>query len=206
MINSIYVMKELMTQFTGDPAISLFMRIAMGLSFNEKNPNEWAKILQQDVEVWIYRRRIDERRFWFSSSRAFQLLSDGSAGWHGESIAKSVYDVMLLSKIGSAWVSLTKLRAAGFHYFQTTAFRPAPPLRQDRLWLFALFSAGERKKEPSASIWRTGNFDFLRNLSTGSTMPETIIWGWGQQMRLVIFLTSSCQRVQELRYVVYVRS
>lgn len=92
----------------------LFMRVAMGLSYNEKNPTEWAK------------------RFYNKMSR-FEYISGGSTNVSAgtvksalsncylleihddmEHIAKSVADVMLLSKgSGGIGASVTKLRAAG---------------------------------------------------------------------------------------------
>jgi len=91
-----------------------FMRVAMGLSYNEENPTLWAK------------------RFYDKMSR-FEYLAGGStnlgAGTNKPAlsncflleiqddmnhIAKSVADVMLLSKSsGGLGVSVTKLRAAG---------------------------------------------------------------------------------------------
>ena len=92
----------------------LFMRIAMGLSFNEKEPTEWAK------------------RFYNKMSR-LEYLAGGSTNIHAgtirpalsncflleihddiEHIAKSVADVIKLSKAsGGIGASITKLRAAG---------------------------------------------------------------------------------------------
>lgn len=92
----------------------LFMRIAMGLAYNEKNPNEWAK------------------RFYDKMSR-LEYLAGGSTNIHSgtirpalsncflleihddiEHIAKSVADVIKLSKAsGGIGASITKLRAAG---------------------------------------------------------------------------------------------
>ncbi|TSC57420.1 MAG: ribonucleotide-diphosphate reductase subunit alpha [Parcubacteria group bacterium Greene0416_79] len=91
-----------------------FMRIAMGLAFNEKNPTEWAK------------------RFYDKLSR-LEYLAGGSTNIHAgtirpalsncfllevqddiEHIAKSVADVIKLSKAsGGIGASITKLRAAG---------------------------------------------------------------------------------------------
>src|SRR3989344_2264480 len=91
-----------------------FMRVAMGLSYNEKNPNEWAK------------------KFYDKMSR-FEYIAGGSTNIHAgtprpalsncflleihddiEHIAKSVADVIKLSKAsGGIGASITKLRAAG---------------------------------------------------------------------------------------------
>jgi len=92
----------------------LFMRLAMGLAFNEAKPNEWAK------------------RFYDKMSR-LEYLAGGSTNIHAgtpnpalsncflleihddiEHIAKSVADVIKLSKAsGGIGASITKLRAAG---------------------------------------------------------------------------------------------
>ncbi len=91
-----------------------FMRLAMGLAFNEAKPNEWAK------------------RFYDKMSR-LEYLAGGSTNIHAgtvrpalsncflleihddiEHIAKSVADVIKLSKAsGGIGASITKLRAAG---------------------------------------------------------------------------------------------
>ena len=91
-----------------------FMRIAMGLAYNEKNPTEWAK------------------KFYDKMSR-LEYLAGGSTNIHAgaprpalsncflleihddiEHIAKSVADVIKLSKAsGGIGASITKLRAAG---------------------------------------------------------------------------------------------
>jgi len=91
-----------------------FMRVAMGLSFNEDNPTEWAI------------------KFYNKMSR-HEYLAGGSTNMHAGTvkpsvsncflmqvedtmvhIAKSVSDVLLLSKAsGGIGCSLTKLRAAG---------------------------------------------------------------------------------------------
>ena len=91
-----------------------FMRVAMGLSYNEKNPNEWAK------------------KFYDKMSR-FEYIAGGSTNLgsgttrpalsncylleiHDDMvhIAKSVSDVLLLSKgSGGIGASITKLRASG---------------------------------------------------------------------------------------------
>lgn len=106
-----------------------FMRLAMGLSYNEKNPTEWA------------------RKFYGKMSR-LEYLAGGSTNIHAgtprpalsncflleihddiEHIAKSVADVIKLSKAsGGIGASITKLRAAGspLSSNNTTSSGPTP--------------------------------------------------------------------------------
>ena len=106
-----------------------FMRIAMGLAYNEKNPTEWAK------------------KFYDKLSR-LEYLAGGSTNIHAgtprpalsncflleihddiEHIAKSVADVIKLSKAsGGIGASITKLRAAGspLSSNNTTSSGPTP--------------------------------------------------------------------------------
>ncbi len=97
-----------------EPPQYFFMRIAMGLAYNEQNPTEWAK------------------KFYDKMSR-LEYLAGGSTNIHAgtpnpalsncflleihddiEHIAKSVADVIKLSKAsGGIGASITKLRAAG---------------------------------------------------------------------------------------------
>jgi ribonucleoside-diphosphate reductase alpha chain len=106
-----------------------FMRIAMGLAYNEKNPTEWAK------------------KFYDRMSR-LEYIAGGSTNIHAgtprpalsncflleihddiEHIAKSVADVIKLSKAsGGIGASITKLRAAGspLSSNNTTSSGPTP--------------------------------------------------------------------------------
>lgn len=108
-----YAIKDMKQEPTETPQY-LFMRIAMGLSYNEENPTEWAI------------------KFYDKMSR-HEFIAGGStnlaAGTNKPSlancflleihddmshIAKSVADVMLLSKgSGGIGASITKLRASG---------------------------------------------------------------------------------------------
>lgn len=109
-----YALKNPKTQESVETPQYFFMRVAMGLSINEKNPTEVAK------------------RFYDKMSR-FEYIAGGSTNLgagtprpalsncylleiHDDMghIAKSVADVMLLSKgSGGIGASMTKLRAAG---------------------------------------------------------------------------------------------
>ncbi len=91
-----------------------FMRVAMGLSYNEENPTEWAK------KFYLKMSKMDfiaggscnlgagTTRPALSNCFLLQVEDDM------EHIAKSVSDVMMLSKMsGGLGVSITKLRASG---------------------------------------------------------------------------------------------
>ena len=91
-----------------------FMRIAMGLSYNEENPTEWAKKFYHKMSRmdFIAGRSCNlgagTTRPALSNCFLLQVEDDM------EHIAKSVSDVMMLSKMsGGLGVSMTKLRASG---------------------------------------------------------------------------------------------
>jgi len=92
----------------------LFMRIAMGLSFNEENPGEWAKIFYTKMSKLEYiaggscNLGAGTTRPTLSNCFLLQVEDDM------EHISKSVSDVMMLSKMsGGLGVSMTKLRSSG---------------------------------------------------------------------------------------------
>ncbi len=92
----------------------LFMRIAMGLSYNEKDPTEWAKKFYHKMSKMEYiaggstNLGAGTTRPALSNCFLLEIQDDM------EHIAKSVADVMLLSKgSGGLGASVTKLRAGG---------------------------------------------------------------------------------------------
>ncbi|MDQ3076738.1 MAG: ribonucleoside-diphosphate reductase subunit alpha [bacterium] len=92
----------------------LFMRIAMGLSFNEDNPTEWAKKFYKKMSKMEYiaggstNLGAGTTRPALSNCFLLEIHDDMNH------IAKSVADVMLLSKgSGGIGASVTKLRAGG---------------------------------------------------------------------------------------------
>ena len=108
-----YIIKNTKQQAVETPQY-FFMRVAMGLSYNEKNPTEWAKKFYNKMS------RMDfisggscclgagTTRPALSNCYLLQVEDDM------EHIAKSVSDVMILSKMsGGLGVSMTKLRASG---------------------------------------------------------------------------------------------
>ena len=61
-----------------------FMRVAMGLSYNEKNPTLWAKRFYDKMSRLEYhRRRFDEPRRGHDAPDAFELLPHADARRHG---------------------------------------------------------------------------------------------------------------------------
>lgn len=92
----------------------LFMRVAMGLSYNEENPTEWAKRFYNKMSKHEYiaggstNLGAGTTRPTLSNCFLLEMHDDM------EHIAKTVSDVMLLSKgSGGLGVSVSKLRAAG---------------------------------------------------------------------------------------------
>jgi len=91
-----------------------FMRIAMGLSYNEKNPTEWAKRFYEKFSRHEYipggSTNVNGGTAHPALSNCFLLEMHDDM----DHIAKSVSDVMKISKAtGGLGVSVTKLRAAG---------------------------------------------------------------------------------------------
>lgn len=91
-----------------------FMRIAMGLSYNEKNPTEYAKKFYQKMSRHEYiaggstNLGAGTNKPALSNCYLLEIHDDMNH------IAKSVSDIMLLSKgSGGIGASITKLRAAG---------------------------------------------------------------------------------------------
>ncbi len=91
-----------------------FMRVAMGLSYNEDNPTEWAKKFYHKMSRHDFiaggscNLGAGTTRPALSNCFLLQVEDDM------EHIAKSVSDVMMLSKMsGGLGVSMTKLRASG---------------------------------------------------------------------------------------------
>ncbi len=91
-----------------------FMRVAMGLSYNEDNPTEWAKRFYNKMSRMDFiaggscNLGAGTTRPALSNCFLLQVEDDM------QHIAKSVSDVMMLSKMsGGLGVSMTKLRASG---------------------------------------------------------------------------------------------
>ncbi|HYC82928.1 MAG TPA: ribonucleoside-diphosphate reductase subunit alpha, partial [Candidatus Paceibacterota bacterium] len=92
----------------------LFMRVAMGLAYNEKDPNEWAKKFYHKMSKLEYiaggSTNLGSGTTRPALSNCFLLEIQDNM----EHISKTVSDVMLLSKdSGGIGLSVTKLRATG---------------------------------------------------------------------------------------------
>src|SRR3989338_265308 len=106
-----------------------FMRVAMGLSYNEKDPTEWAVKFYEKMSQHEYiaggSTNIYSGTVTPSLSNCFLLEIHDDMGH----IAKSVADIMMLSKAsGGLGASLTKLRATGspLSSNNTTSSGPTP--------------------------------------------------------------------------------
>lgn len=109
-----YALKDTDTQETVETPQYFFMRVAMGLSYNEKDPTFWAKTFYEKMSKFEYiaggSTNLGAGTPRPALSNCFLLEVHDDMGH----IAKSVADVMLLSKgSGGLGVSMTKLRAAG---------------------------------------------------------------------------------------------
>ncbi len=109
-----YALKDTTTQETAETPQYFFMRVAMGLSYNEKNPTEQAKIFYDKMSRFEYiaggSTNLGAGTPRPALSNCYLLEIHDDMGH----IAKSVADVMLLSKgSGGIGASMTKLRAAG---------------------------------------------------------------------------------------------
>ncbi len=108
-----YGMKDLKQKPLETPQY-FFMRVAMGLSYNEQNPTDWAKRFYHKMSKHEYiaggstNLGAGTTRPALSNCFLLEIQDDM------EHIAKSVADIMLLSKgSGGLGASVTKLRAAG---------------------------------------------------------------------------------------------
>ena len=109
-----YALKNPKTQETIETPQYFFMRIAMGLSYNEKDPTAWAKTFYDKMSKFEYiaggSTNLGAGTPHPALSNCYLMEIHDDMGH----IAKSVADVMLLSKgSGGIGASLTKLRAAG---------------------------------------------------------------------------------------------
>ena len=108
-----YAIKDMKQNVTETPQY-LFMRISMGLSYNETNPTEWAIRFYNKMSKHEFiaggstNLAAGTNRPSLSNCFLMEMHDDM------EHIAKSVADVMLLSKSsGGIGMSITKLRASG---------------------------------------------------------------------------------------------
>lgn len=145
-----------------------FMRVAMGLSFNEEDPTAWAKKFYDKMSHLEYlaggsaNLGAGTTRNALSNCFLLEIQDDM------EHIAKSVSDVMLLSKAsGGIGASMTKLRAAGspLHKGGGTSTGPTPFAKIIDTAIRAI-QRGGKKKGALCFYMETWHLDF----------PEFIDW------------------------------
>ncbi len=125
-----------------------FMRVAMGLSYNEQNPNEIAKKFYEKLSKLEYlaggSTNLNSGTVMPALSNCILLEVHDSM----DHIAKSVSDIMLLSK-GSAGIgaSITKLRASGspLTSSNTVSSGPIPFLKIIDVAIRAIQRGGKKK-------------------------------------------------------------
>ncbi len=163
-----YMLKDPLSQQTIETPQYLFMRIAMGLSYNEENPTEWAKAFYHKMSKFEYIAG-------GSTNVAAGLVNPALSNCyllevHDDMthIAKSVYDVMLLSKgSGALGVSLTKLRAAGSPLFSNNGTSTGPtPFAKIMDTAIRAIQRGGKKKGALCFYMENWHIDF----------PEYIDW------------------------------
>ncbi len=145
-----------------------FMRVAMGLSFNEENPTEWAERFYHKMSKHEYipggSTNLGAGTSRPALSNCFLLeIHDDMAH-----IAKSVADVMLLSKgSGGLGASITKLRASGSPLKTTNGVSsgPAPFAKIIDTAIRAIMRGG-KKKGALCFYMETWHMDF----------PEFLDW------------------------------
>lgn len=130
------------------------MRIAMGLSFNEKNPTEVALDFYDHMSRLEYlpggSTRVNAGGAFPQLSNCFVIDVEDDM----ESIAKSVRDTMWIAKgTGGIGISMTKLRAAGspVKTTNTVSTGPLPFMKMIDTALFAVSRKG--KKAGAAAIY-----------------------------------------------------
>ncbi len=145
-----------------------FMRVAMGLAFNEEDPTAWAKKFYDKMSHLEYiaggsaNLGSGTTRNALSNCFLIEIQDDM------EHIAKSVSDVMLLSKAsGGIGASVTKLRAAGspLHKGGGTSTGPTPFAKIIDTAIRAI-QRGGKKKGALCFYMETWHLDF----------PEFIDW------------------------------
>ena len=147
-LSSLYLLKdELKKRYLETPQI-FFMRVAMGLSYNEADPTLWAKRFYEKMSRLDY---IPGTSTNLGAGTTHPALSNCFLmEIHDDMnhIAKSVSDVMILSKgSGGIGASLTKLRATNSPLKSTNGLSsgPAPFAKIIDVAIHAIMRAGKRR-------------------------------------------------------------
>lgn len=139
-----------------------FMRIAMGLAYNEKNPNEWAKNFYDKMSRLEYlaggSTSLMSGTIRPAMSNCFLIQVEDDM----EHIAKSVADVLKISKAtGGIGVSLTKLRASGSRLASSNTVSSGPtPFAKIMDVAVRAVQRGGKKKGALAFYMETWHYDF----------------------------------------------
>lgn len=145
-----------------------FMRVAMGLAYNEKNPTEWAQKFYDKMSKLEFlaggSANLGAGTTHPSLSNCFLLQVEDDMAH----IAKSVSDVMMLSKgSGGLGVSITKLRAAGSPLISTNGASTGPtPFAKIMDTAIRAIQRGGKKKGALCFYMENWHLDF----------PEFIDW------------------------------
>lgn len=122
-----YSLKDTATQESLETPQYFFMRVAMGLSYNESDPTAWAKKFYEKMSQFKYiaggSTNLGAGTSRPSLSNCFLMQIEDDMGH----IAKSVADVLNLSKnSGGIGASITKLRATGSPLFSNSGVSSGP--------------------------------------------------------------------------------
>jgi ribonucleoside-diphosphate reductase alpha chain len=151
-----------------------FMRVAMGLSYNEENPTLWAKRFYDKMSRFAYiaggSTNLGAGTNIPALSNCFLLEVHDDMGH----IAKSVADVMLLSKgSGGLGVSLTKLRASGSPLKSNNGASTGPtPFAKIMDTAIRAIQRGGKKKGACAFYMEPWHLDFMDFLDWKSNAGE----------------------------------
>jgi ribonucleoside-diphosphate reductase alpha chain len=139
-----------------------FMRISMGLAYNEKNPNEWAKKFYDKMSRLEYlaggSTNLMSGTIRPAMSNCFLIQVEDDM----DHIAKSVADVLKISKAtGGIGVSLTKLRASGSRLASSNTASSGPtPFAKIMDVAVRAVQRGGKKKGALAFYMETWHYDF----------------------------------------------
>lgn len=112
-VASLYILKDEKDSYLETPQM-YWMRVAMGLSYNEENPTDWAISFYNKMSKMEYVAGTSTNLGSGTSRPALSNCFLLEMHDDMEHIAKTVSDVMLISKAtGGVGLSLTKLRASG---------------------------------------------------------------------------------------------
>jgi len=147
-LSNLYLLRnELEKKFLETPQI-FWMRVAMGLSFNETNPTSWAKKFYEKMSKLEYIPGTSTNLCAGTTSPALSncfLLEIHDDITH---IAKSVADIMILSKgSGGIGASITKLRATNSPLKSTNGLSsgPTPFAKIIDVAIHSIMRAGKRR-------------------------------------------------------------